>query len=160
VKITKHAVAALEYTLTDDDGELLDSSRGRGPLAYIHGIGNLIPGLEQELEGKTAGDALSVRIAAADAYGERDESMVHTVPRDQLPQGAPIKVGMQLQAEGEGGTHVVRVVGVEADSVKLDANHPLAGVPLNFDVKVVEVRGATPDELRHGHVHGPGGHAH
>jgi FKBP-type peptidyl-prolyl cis-trans isomerase SlyD len=82
------------------------------------------------------------------------------VPRDQLPQGAPIKVGMQLQAEGEGGTHVVRVVGVEADSVKLDANHPLAGVPLNFDVKVVEVRGATPDELRHGHVHGPGGHAH
>jgi FKBP-type peptidyl-prolyl cis-trans isomerase SlyD len=151
VKITKHAVAGLEYTLTDDDGELLDTSRGRGPLAYIHGIGNLIRGLEQELEGKAAGDAPNVRIAAADAYGERDESMIHTVPRDELPQGAPIEVGMQLQAEGEGGTHVVRVVGVEADSVKLDANHPLAGVPLNFDVKVVEVRGATPHELRHAH---------
>ena len=160
MKITKNAVASLEYTLTDDGGEVLDTSQGRGPLEYIHGAGNLIPGLEKELEGKGAGDELDVRIEAAEAYGERDEGMVHSVARDQMPPDVEIEVGMQLQAESDAGMHVVTVVGVEESEVQLDANHPLAGVPLNFQVKVIEVRDATAEELEHGHVHGPDGHEH
>ena len=94
------------------------------------------------------------------AYGERDDNMIQTVTRDQMPEGAEIEVGMQLQAESESGVHVVTVVGVEENEIRLDANHPLAGVALNFEVKVVEVRDATADELKHGHVHGAGGHQH
>jgi FKBP-type peptidyl-prolyl cis-trans isomerase SlyD len=160
VKIAKNAVAALEYTLKNDGGEVLDTSEGRGPLTYLHGAENLIPGLEAELEGKGAGDELSVRIAPADAYGERDEEMKQTVKRDVMPEDAQIEVGMQLQAESEGGVHIVTVIGVEGDDIHLDGNHPLAGVALNFDVKVVEVREATAEELEHGHVHGEGGHEH
>jgi FKBP-type peptidyl-prolyl cis-trans isomerase SlyD len=160
VKIAKNAVAALEYTLKNDGGEVLDTSDGRDPLTYLHGAENLIPGLEAELEGKGAGDELSVRIAPADAYGERDEEMMQTVSRDVMPADAEIEVGMQLQAESEGGVHIVTVIGVEGDDIHLDGNHPLAGVALNFQVKVVEVREATSEELEHGHVHGEGGHEH
>lgn len=160
MKISKNAVASIEYTLTDDGGTVIDTSEGGEPLAYIHGIGNLIPGLEKELEGKGAGDAVKVHIAPEDGYGERDDQMVQSVSRDQMPQGVEIEVGMQLQAESEGGMHVVTVIAVEDDQVQLDANHPLAGVPLNFDVKIVEVRDATAEELEHGHVHGEGGHQH
>lgn len=160
MKIAKNAVAALEYTLKNDGGEVLDTSDGRDPLTYLHGAENLIPGLEAELEGKGAGDELSVRIAPADAYGERDEEMMQTVSRDVMPADAEIEVGMQLQAESEGGVHIVTVIGVEGDDIHLDGNHPLAGVALNFQVKVVEVREATSEELEHGHVHGEGGHEH
>lgn len=160
MKIANNLVASIEYTLTDDAGEVLDTSQGRGPLAYLHGNGNLIPGLEKELEGKAAGDRLSVRIPPAQAYGERDDKMVQTVSRQQMPPGVEIEVGMQLQAEGGGGVHVVTVVGVEGDQIRLDGNHPLAGVPLNFKVEVLAVRDATPEELEHGHVHGAGGHQH
>ena len=158
MKIVHQAVASFEYTLTNDEGQVLDTSEGGAPLSYIHGIGNLIPGLEKELEGKGAGDELSVRIPAAEAYGERDEDMVQAVSRDQMPEGVEIEVGMQLQAESDQGMHVVTVVGVDDEQIQLDANHPLAGVPLNFDVKVVEVRDATAEELEHGHVHGADGH--
>ncbi len=160
MQITKNAVAAIEYELTDDAGEVIDSSKGSAPLSYLHGTGNLIPGLEAELEGKASGDAFKVRIAPEDAYGERHDEMIQDVPRTQFPDGAPLEPGMQFQAEGPGGAHIVTVVGVEGDNVKLDGNHPLAGVPLNFDVKVVEVREATSEELEHGHVHGAGGHEH
>ena len=160
MQITRHTVASIEYTLTDDAGEVLDTSRGHGPLTYVHGTGGLIPGLEAELEGKEAGAALKVRIAPADAYGERDEEMVARVPRTQMPSGAPLAVGTQFQARGPQGSQVVTLVKVEDDAVWLDANHPLAGVHLTFDVSVVEVRAATAEEIEHGHVHGPGGHAH
>ncbi len=160
VNITKNAVASFEYTLTDDDGTVIDTSEDGTPLAYIHGIGNLIPGLEKELEGKTEGDELDVHIAPADGYGERDDEMVQSVAKDQMPEGVEIEVGMQLQAESEEGVHVLTVVALDDDEVQLDANHPLAGVPLNFKVKIVEVRDATAEELEHGHVHGEGGHDH
>ena len=160
MEITKHSVAALEYTLTNDQGEVLDSTQGRGPLAYVHGTESIIPGLEAELEGKAAGDAFQVRIAPTEAYGERNEEMVQSVARDQLPTGE-LEVGMQLQAQSEGGdAFLVTVVEVGESEVKLDANHPLAGVALNFDVKVVEVRSASEEEIAHGHPHGPGGHQH
>jgi len=160
MQISKNAVATIEYELTDDDGQVIDSSKGGAPLAYIHGVGNLIPGLEAELEGKTSGDSLKVRIAPEQGYGERNDQLVQPVPRTQFPPEADVKPGMQFQAQSEAGMQVVTVVEVKDDTVTLDANHPLAGVALSFDVTVVEVREATSEELEHGHVHGAGGHEH
>ncbi len=160
MSITKDIVALLEYTLKDESGTVLDSSVGQDPLAYIHGRGNLIPGLEKELEGKKKGDVLSVTVAPQFGYGERDESLIHKVARGQLPAGAPIEIGTQFQARGPQGAHIVTVVAVEGDQISLDANHPLAGVTLHFDVKIIDTRKATAEELHHGHVHGPGGHSH
>ncbi len=160
MQIKENTVATIEYTLTDDSGEVLDTSRGSEPLSYIHGVGGLVPGLEAELEGKSAGDTLKVRIAPEDAYGERDEDLVARVPRSQMPGGADLEVGMQFQASGPDGGEVVTLVRVEDDAVWLDSNHPLAGMHLNFDVTVVSVRAATREEMQHGHVHGQGGHHH
>jgi FKBP-type peptidyl-prolyl cis-trans isomerase SlyD len=160
MQITKDAVALIHYTLTDDEGTKLDSSEGGEPLAYIHGNGNLIPGLERELEGKTAGDKLSVKIAPADAYGEYDKALVQRIPRRSLKGIDNIYVGMQLHAQSDHGTRAVTVTQVVGDMVTIDGNHPLAGKQLNFDVEVAAVRAATEEELSHGHVHGPGGHHH
>lgn len=158
--ITRFTVATLQYTLTDDAGEVLDSSDDGEPLAYVHGVGGLIPGLEAQLEGKSEGDAFSVRVAPEDGYGARDENLVARVPRTNMPAGAPLAVGTQFEARGPGGSQVVTLVKVEDDAVWLDANHPLAGVHLNFAVTVLGVRAATAEELEHGHVHGPDGHHH
>jgi len=160
VQIAKDVVALIEYTLKDDSGQTLDTSVGRGPLGYVHGHGNLIPGLEAQLEGKSVGDTFKVSIPPAQAYGERSEEAIHKVWRRQLPPDAEIKVGMQFQAQSEHGTQVVTVIGVDGDRVMLDGNHPLAGMTLHFDVKIVETRAATAEELQHGHVHGAGGHHH
>ncbi len=160
MEIAKNTVALIEYTLTDDSGEVLDTSKDRGPLGYVHGVGSLIPGLETELEGKTGGDAFKVRIEPEKAYGERVDEMVQAVPRTEMPPEADITLGMQFQAQTPSGAHVVTVVEMDDDTVTLDANHPLAGVSLNFDVKIVEVRPATEEEIEHGHPHGPGGHEH
>ncbi|MBM3991459.1 MAG: peptidylprolyl isomerase [Planctomycetes bacterium] len=160
MKITDHSVVSIDYTLTDDSGTEIDSSRGGDPLTYIHGVGGLIPGLERALVGLGIGAAIKVRIAPEDGYGQRDENMVARVPRSQMPKGAPLDVGMQFQASGPEGEQVVRLVKVEDDAVWLDANHELAGAHLNFEVTVVAVRAATQEELEHGHVHGPGGHHH
>ena len=160
MQIADKTVASFHYKLTDDSGTEIDSSEGKHPLAYVHGVGGIIPGLERELAGKTAGDSFQVRLEPEEGYGPRNEGMVQDVPRSQMPDGVEIQVGMQLQAQTEQGPHVVTVVQVEAETVRLDANHPLAGVALNFDVTVVEVRDATAEELEHGHVHGPGGHEH
>ncbi len=160
MKITKNVVASISYELTDDAGTVLDSSKGQAPLAYLHGNQNLIPGLENELEGKGSGDAFKVRIEPENAYGVRDDEMVQDVAREQFPSDVDIQPGMQFQAQTPAGMQVVTVVGVKDETVTLDGNHPLAGVALNFDVEVVEVREATSEELEHGHVHGPGGHHH
>jgi FKBP-type peptidyl-prolyl cis-trans isomerase SlyD len=158
--ISNQKVVTIDYTLTDEQGDVLDTSQGNEPLSYIQGTGSIIPGLESALEGKSAGDALKVTIAPDQGYGERDEELVQAVPRERFPAGGEITVGMRFHAQGADGSHVVTVVGVDDKSVTVDANHPLAGVTLAFDVKVVEVREATADELKHGHVHGPGGHHH
>ena len=130
-------------------------------VAVLIGHGNIIPGLESALEGKTAGDSLTVRVAAADAYGERDDRLIQMVPREMFEDNQEIQVGMQFQSSDEdGNVRVVTVVGADADSITVDGNHPLAGVPLNFAVTIVEVRDPTAEELEHGHVHGPGGHHH
>ena len=160
MQITNDAVALLEYELKSDDGTVIDSSKGNAPLAYMHGKGQLIPGLEAELEGKAAGDEFQVRIEPENAYGERNEQLVQAAKREQFPAEVDLQPGMQFQAQTQAGPTVVTVVRVEDDVVTLDGNHPLAGVALNFEVKVVEVREATKEELDHGHVHGPGGHQH
>jgi FKBP-type peptidyl-prolyl cis-trans isomerase SlyD len=160
MQITKDAVALIHYTLTDDEGKTIDSSAGGEPLAYIHGNGNLIPGLERELEGKTDGDKVDVKIAPADGYGEFDKDLIQRVPRRALKGIGNLHVGMQLQAQSERGTRAVTVTQLVGDMVTLDGNHPLAGKNLNFKVEVVSVRAATEEELSHGHVHGPGGHHH
>jgi FKBP-type peptidyl-prolyl cis-trans isomerase SlyD len=160
MRIAQHAVVSIEYTLTGPDGKVIDSSEGHEPLVYMQGVGNLIPGLERELEGKEVGEAMSVSIAPADGYGERRDSLVQEVSREAFRGVEKIEAGMQFQANTPEGPRVVRVTHVEGDKVVVDANHPLAGVPLKFEVKVVDVRAATPEEVQHGHAHGPGGHHH
>jgi FKBP-type peptidyl-prolyl cis-trans isomerase SlyD len=159
MQIQDQKVVSIDYTLTGSDGQVIDSSQGRGPLAYLHGAGNIIPGLEKALTGKSAGDAVNAKIPPGEAYGEKDPQLVQAVPRDRFP-AQDIKVGMQFQAQGGGQSRVVTVVNVDPENVTIDANHPLAGQTLNFDVKVVDVRDATQEELAHGHVHGPDGHHH
>ena len=159
--ISRNKVVRFDYTLTDDSAKVLDSSAEGEPLTYLHGNGNIIPGLESALEGKRAGESLKVHVAAAEAYGERDDDLVQSVPREMFEDSDSIQVGMQFQSgDPDGNTRVVTVVSTDAGSITVDGNHPLAGVPLNFAVTIVEVRDASAEELAHGHVHGPGGHQH
>jgi len=158
--IADNKVVTLNYTLTDDEGTVIDKSDD-GSFLYLHGASNIIPGLENALTGKTAGDELKVTVSPEDGYGERDDARLESVPREMFPTDSDIEPGMQFHAEGpEGQMITVTVAKVDDDTVTIDGNHPLAGVQLNFDVKVVEIRDASAEELEHGHVHGPEGHHH
>jgi len=158
MKIAKGKVVSIDYTLTDARGEILDSSKGNAPLSYIQGHGNIIPGLENSLEGRSAGDSFKVTVQPKDAYGEREKGKTMQMQRDQFKGVDDLEVGMQFHAQGEGGPQVVTITAIEGDTVTVDGNHPLSGMTLNFDVSIVEVRDATKEELEHGHVHGHGGH--
>jgi FKBP-type peptidyl-prolyl cis-trans isomerase SlyD len=158
MQVAQDKVVSIDYTLTGPDGQVLDTSQNRGPLTYLQGGGNIVPGLERQLEGKNVGDELKVTVPAADAYGERDERLVQPVPRDAFKDIEKIEPGMRFQASDPGGAQgVVTVVNVEPHQVTIDANHPMAGVPLTFDVKVVDVREPTEEERAHGHAHGADG---
>lgn len=154
--ISKNKVAAIHYTLRDNEGTVIDSSEGRDPLQYLHGAGNLIPGMEEGLEGKTQGEKLNLQIEPEKGYGEKDETLIQKVPRSAFGE-QEVKPGMRFSTN-QGG--VVTVTDVGPDTITVDGNHPLAGVPLNFAVEVVEVRNATEEEISHGHVHGENGHQH
>jgi FKBP-type peptidyl-prolyl cis-trans isomerase SlyD len=154
--ISKHKVAAIHYTLTDNDGKVLDSSKGREPLYYIQGIGNLIPGMEEGLEGKKIGDKFALKISPEKGYGVKQDDMIQKVPRSAFGD-QKIEKGMQFHANNG---NVVTVTHVGLSEITVDGNHPLAGVELNFDVEVMTIRDASEEELSHGHVHGPGGHHH
>ena len=158
MSITQDQVVTLHYTLRDDAGEIIDSSADGEPFAYLHGHGNLVPGLERELSGKGAGDKLQVTVSPADGYGEYDQALVQRVPRRALKGLANLRVGMRLEAQTGHGARAVIVTRIMGDMVTLDGNHPLAGKNLHFQVEVAGVRAATDEELSHGHVHGPGGH--
>jgi FKBP-type peptidyl-prolyl cis-trans isomerase SlyD len=160
MQIATDAVVSIHYTLTDDAGETLDSSAGGEPLAYLHGKGNLIRGLEDALTGKQAGDKLQVTVAPANGYGEYDKALIQNVPRRSFKGVGNVQVGMQFQVQSPQGARMVTVTRVAGDMVTVDGNHPLAGKNLNFDVEITEVRTASEEELAHGHVHGPGGHHH
>lgn len=160
MQIAKNKVVSINYTLTDDAHNAIDSSDGAEPLTYLHGSNNIIPGLENALTGKSVGDKLKVTVAPEEAYGERVEDMVQVVPRDRFEPDAELEVGMQFQTPTDDDVSVVTITKVDADSVTVDANHPLAGLTLLFSVEVVEVRDASAEELSHGHVHGAGGRHH
>ncbi|HQV41345.1 MAG: peptidylprolyl isomerase [Moraxellaceae bacterium] len=160
MQIAKDLVASIEYTLTDAAGAVIDSSVGNEPLAYLHGAGNIIPGLENALEGKKAGDSLTVTVAPEDGYGEKNDGLIQVVPKDMFQGVDNIEAGMQFHAQTDHGMQVITVAAVEGDNITVDGNHPLAGQTLKFDVKIIEVRAASEEELEHGHVHGAGGHHH
>jgi len=153
MKIEKNKVVSINYTLTDSKGTKLDTSEGRGPLNFIHGTGQIIIGLEEALEGKIKGEKLNVSIAPEKGYGIKNDEMIQQIPRNQFDARQPIEPGMQFNANAEGRTLIVTVTKVEDDFITIDANHPLAGETLNFDVEIMDVREASAEELSHGHVH-------
>jgi FKBP-type peptidyl-prolyl cis-trans isomerase SlyD len=157
--IGKNSVVAINYTLTNDAGEVMDSSEGGDPLTYLHGAHNLIPGLEKQLEGKTAGASFKATIAPADGYGESDPAMIQTLPREMFRGVDNIEVGMGFTAQGPQGQQQIVVTAINGDEVTVDGNHPMAGKTLHFAVQVVSVREATAEEIDHGHVH-DGSHHH
>ncbi len=160
MKIETNKVVTIDYTLKNAGQEIIDTTEGDEPLAYLHGMGNLVPGLEKALEGKAAGDSLQVVIPPAEGYGERDEAKVGKAPLSEFAEVGEVTPGMQFEAEGPDGSDMVTVISVEGDTITLDANHPLAGETLHFDVTVRTIRDATDEELEHGHAHGPEGHGH
>ncbi|MBP9732779.1 MAG: peptidylprolyl isomerase [Candidatus Omnitrophica bacterium] len=152
-------VTIFHYTLKDPSGKVLDSSDGAEPLAILQGGGQIIPGLERRMEGLKAGDQRNFVIPASEAYGERNEDWVVTAKRSDLPGGA--KVGDRFRGGEEDDAPVFAVMSIQGDDVRLDANHPLAGMELHFDIQITEVRAATAEEVEHGHVHdGRSGHGH
>jgi FKBP-type peptidyl-prolyl cis-trans isomerase SlyD len=157
MQIADKKAVTFHYTLRDDEGTVLDSSEGKKPMTYLHGASNIVPGLEKALEGKKAGDDVKATVPPAEGYGTRNEANIRNVPRRKLPDGKLVP-GMRMQLQTNQGPIVATVLAISGDYVTIDANHPLADKTLHFDVKVVEVRDATPEELKHGHVHGPGGH--
>jgi FKBP-type peptidyl-prolyl cis-trans isomerase SlyD len=161
MQIAANKAVSIDYTLTNDAGEVLDSSAGGAPLVYLHGAGNVIQGLEQALDGKQVGDELSVSVEPENAYGEFNAELVAVLGRNMFEGVDELEVGMQFHASGpDGGMQIVTITALEGDEVTIDGNHPLAGQRLNFEVKVIAVRDATEDELAHGHIHGEGGIEH
>jgi FKBP-type peptidyl-prolyl cis-trans isomerase SlyD len=153
MQITSNTVVSIEYVLTNAEGDVIDRSSADAPLAYLHGAGNLIPGLEQALEGRAAGESLQVEVEPAQAYGEHDSDLVQVVPRDLFEDPERLEPGMRFEASGDHGKMVVTVTEVSDNGVTIDGNHPLAGQTLSFDVTVAAVRAATDEEVAHGHVH-------
>lgn len=160
LQITTNAVVSIHYTLTDKSGEVLDTSAGKEPLAYLHGRGNLIPGLEKELEGKKKGAKINVTVPPEEAYGIRDENLVRKVSRSAFKDIQDLQPGMQFQSKSENGIEIYTITKIEGEEITIDGNHALADETLTFDVEVTGVREATEEELSHGHVHGPEGHHH
>ncbi|UKN00279.1 peptidylprolyl isomerase [Paracrocinitomix mangrovi] len=160
MKIAQHSVVTLNYTLKNSKGELLDTSEGREPLVYLHGVGGLIPGLEKELDDKVTGDKFTAVIPPEEAYGTRREELLKLVSKDGFQGDEEIQVGMQVQLQTEHGPAIAVITKIDGNDVTLDLNHPLADMTLHFDVAVEDVREATEEEIAHGHVHGPGGHQH
>lgn len=158
MKIAKNKVVSFDYTLTLEDGEVLDSSDGRDPLSYIQGLGHIIAGLEAAMEGRESGDAFKISIPPEDAYGIYNDDLVQSVPRSSFDSSLNIVPGMEFSNEDSNA--IFRVIEIQKELVVLDGNHPLAGEKLTFDIKITNVRDASSEEISHGHVHGPGGHHH
>nr|WP_067299125.1 peptidylprolyl isomerase [Marinobacterium profundum] len=160
MQIAENTIVQIHYTLKNAAGDVVDTSAGQEPLAYLHGGGNIVEGLESALVGKVVGDKLDVSVEPERGYGERREDLVQDVERSNFVGVEEIEVGMQFLAQTPWGEQPVTVIAVADDSVQLDGNHPLAGETLNFSVEVVDVRQASEEELQHGHAHGEGGHHH
>ncbi|MGB5622390.1 MAG: peptidylprolyl isomerase [Gammaproteobacteria bacterium] len=154
MKIQANCVVSIHYKLTNEAGEELDCSAGQDPLSYLHGTNSLIPGLESALTGQTAGDKLQVTVQPGDAYGDVNPELVQTVPISAFDSPENVKAGVQFQAQGpDGQMQLITVQEVTDDGVTINANHPLAGQVLHFDVTIENVREASAEEVAHGHVH-------
>jgi FKBP-type peptidyl-prolyl cis-trans isomerase SlyD len=160
MQIADDTVASIHYTLTNTAGEVIDASASGQPLTYLHGAGNIVPGLEQALEGRSVGDRFDVAVAPEEGYGPRHPQLIQVVPRAAFQGVDTLEPGMQFEAQGGQGPMLVTVTKVDADEVTVDGNHPLAGETLHFAIEVADVRAATQEEMQHGHVHGAGGHHH
>jgi FKBP-type peptidyl-prolyl cis-trans isomerase SlyD len=160
MQIAERTVASFHYTLTNDAGDVLDSSAGREPLVYLQGAGNIVPGLERQMAGHVAGDKFTADVAPEEGYGTYINELVQVVPREAFSGVNDLAVGMQFQAQTQQGPIAVVITEIEGDEVTVDGNHPLAGETLHFAIEVVEVRAASEEEVQHGHVHGAGGHHH
>jgi len=159
--VKKDRVVSLNFTLKDEQGELLDQSEGNEPLEYLHGSQDIIPGLEKALDGHKLGEKMKVVIPPADAYGDYEVSLVDEVSKDQFPNIDKIEPGMKFQTQlDDGAPMVIQVTAIEDDVVIVDGNHPLAGVTLVFDLEIAGIRKAKKEELSHGHVHSEGGCGH
>jgi len=159
--IKQNSVVTMHYELKDAAGEVLDSSKGQDPLVYLHGAGNIIVGLEEQLVGKTVGDNVDAVVSPEKGYGMPVEALIQTVPKEAFGEEIDkVEVGMRFQAETEQGPVPVIVTEMNDDTVTVDGNHPLAGKELHFQVSIAEIRDATAEEIEHKHVHGPGGHQH
>ena len=158
MNIEKDTAVTLQFKVTDAQGKLIEQSSG--PMVYLHGgYGNTLPKIEEALQGQATGYQTTLALAAVDAFGERDEELVRSIPKSQFPPG--VKVGGQLEARDDQGHEVLfNVIKIKGDTVLLDGNHPLAGKDLRFALKVTQVRAATPEEIAHRHVHGEHGHHH
>ena len=154
MNVQKDKVVEMHYTLKDDSGEVIDSSIGNEPMPFIQGHGNIIPGLEKALEGMKVGESCDVSVKPEDAYGVHYPDAIQDVPMEAMKAVEDLKVGMELQSkDNQGNAFIVRVTEIKDDSVKVDANHPLAGETLHFNVSIENIREASKDELEHGHVH-------
>ena len=160
MQIAPNSVAAFHYTLTDDQNQVIDSSAGRDPLTYLHGSGQIVPGLEKQMEGRSVGDKFDAEVAPGEGYGVHQPELMQEVPREAFQGVVDIQPGMQFLGRGPQGEINVTVTKVEDDKVFIDGNHPLAGKTLHFAIEVTNVREASAEELQHGHVHGAGGHSH
>ncbi len=161
--IEKNRVVSINYVLTDDDGITLDSTQDQAPMAYLHGANNILPGLEEALEGKTVKSRIRTKVSPKDGYGKYNEELVQSIPLSSFPNADQIKVGVQFELDTPQGPQIATITKVENDEFTLDMNHPLAGITLHFDVEVVDVREATAEEIEKGHLHSEGcgcGHSH
>ena len=153
MQIEKDKVVAIDYTLKNDSGEVIDSSQGKEPLSYIQGNGNLIPGVESALEGKGPGDRVEITVPPETGYGVRDEALVLSIDRDQFSDVKDLQEGFRFRMDTSDGPEVFTVVKIDESEVLVDGNHPLAGMTLDFDITIQSIRDATAEELEHGHVH-------
>lgn len=151
-------VLSFNYTLKDTKGNIIDAST-EGPMVFLEGAGQIIPALEDQIKSMSIGDKKNVKLTAADAYGLYEEKMTMKVPKEELSH-LEIEVGSFLQLNLGEQMKVVKIAQIDEKEVTLDGNHPLAGMDLEFDIEMVDSRAATPEEVSHGHAHGPHGHHH
>lgn len=156
MQITDQKVVFFDFTLKGDDGEVIDSSIDEEPVAYLHGVGEVVPGLEAAFEGKAEGDRFQVTVQPSEGFGERDEALCEVVLKEEFEEVDDLEVGMQFRVPTDDGESIVTVVEIGEETVSLDGNHDLCGMVLHFDVTVREVRDATENEMAHGHAHGDG----
>lgn len=159
MKVEKNKVVSIHYTLKDDNGNVIDTSEGRDPLAYLHGNHNIILGLEEKLEGKKVGDKLHVDVSPEKGYGIVDEALKMVLKKEQFENSDKLQVGMQFQAQIGNNIAIYTITNIKDNDVFVDGNHPLAGMNLHFDVEIMDIRDATAEELEHGHAHMEG-HSH